>query len=349
VLSPVSIVIPTWNGRHLLETFLPSVIEAAAAYTTHAAIEVVVVDDGSTDGTAEWLATQAAPVPLRAVRLEPNAGFGRACNRGVEEARHPLVYLVNNDVEMTREVLPLLARAFEEGTEELFAVHTRMRDLQTDRDVGTGKMGGFSRGFLRVHQSYVPAGQPKGPFWSMFATGGSAMFHRGRYLELGGFDPLFAPFYFEDVELSYRAWKRGLSVAYEPAAVVSHKFSSTIGSLHDARVAAISHRNRLILHWIHLHDRGYLSAHLLWLAILTVGAPLTFRFSFLQGLWEATKALGAIDGRRREERRRAVRTDRQVLGVFNEMKAAGTVRAYDDPRELDVPFAAAPSGRSDTR
>jgi GT2 family glycosyltransferase len=334
--APVSIVIPTWNGRHLLETFLPSVLEAAAGYARDAAIEVIVVDDGSTDGTREWLAIQSAPVPLRAVRLEANAGFGRACNRGVKEARYALVYLVNNDVEMNGDVLPLLARAFEAGDDRLFAVHTRMRDLETNRDVGTGKMGGFSRGFLRVHQSYVPAGRSNGPYWSMFASGGSAMFHRGRYLELGGFDPLFAPFYFEDVELSYRAWKRGLSVAYEPASVVSHKFSSTIGSLAAARVAATSHRNRLILHWIHLHDRGYLSSHFLWLAILTVTAPLTFRFHFLQGLWQATKALPAIRTRRRDERRKAIRSDRQVLEIFKGMRAAGTVRAYDDPREVGI-------------
>src|SRR5262249_44416861 len=152
-------------------------------------------------------------------------------------------------------VLPLLSSVFDrnDARHPLLAVHTRMRDLETDRDVGTGKMGGFHRGFLRVHRSYIPAGDGPGPYWSMFPTGGSSMFHRARYLELGGFDPLFAPFYFEDVELSYRGWKRGYSVAYQPHGVVRHRFSSTIAPLAGTFVERISHRNRLIFHWIHLH------------------------------------------------------------------------------------------------
>src|SRR5207249_955437 len=116
----------------------------------------------------------------------------------------------------------------------------RVRDFSSGRDVGTGKMGGFARGFLRVHRSYVTRGPQAGPFYSMFASGGSAMFDRRRFLELGGFDPLFAPFYLEDVELSYRAWKRGLTVAYEPRSAVRHQFSSTIASLAGRQVARVA-------------------------------------------------------------------------------------------------------------
>jgi hypothetical protein len=82
---------------------------------------------------------------------------------------------------------------------------------------------------------------------------------------------------------------------------------------------------------------------------LTVAAPLTFRFSFLEGLWGATKIFPAIHRRRSDERRRAVRTDRQVLGIFEAMSTDGAVRAYDDPSELEVTEdPSGRSGRSDT-
>ena len=335
----VSIVIPTWNGRRLLEQFLPSITAAASQYSRqpHRASEILIVDDGSTDDTAEWIASQAAnsTVPIRLVRHEDNLGFGAAANRGLRDAAFPLVWLLNNDVEVDDEAMASLAAPFEEGDATLFAVHSRMIDLTTDREVGTGKMGGFGRGFLRVHRSYVPGPGARGPFWSMFATGGSAMFDRARFLELGGFDPLFAPFYFEDVELSYRAWKRGFTVRYQPQSLVRHRFSSTINVLGQRHVERISQRNRLLFQWMHVHDRRYFASHLFWLFVLLVSAPLTLKHRFIGAFSDAVRRLPMVRTRRREERARAVRSDRDVLRMFTEMQAKGEIRAYDDPRELE--------------
>jgi GT2 family glycosyltransferase len=339
VSLPVSIVIPTWNGRHLLERFLPSVIAAAREYRDRqgAAVEVVVVDDGSTDGTAEWINEQAGrcPVTLRRVEHAENRGFAEAANLGVREAVLPLVWLVNNDVDAEAGAIEPLASAFGDGDATLLAVHSRMIDLATGREVGTGKMGGFGRGFLRVHRSYIPRPSAAGPFWSMFATGGSAMFQRALFVELGGFDSIFAPFYLEDVELSYRAWKRGFTVRYEPRSIVRHQFSSTIAPRAGGQIERISQRNRLLFHWIHLHDAGYLRAHMFWIAVLIVTAPIRMKTGFLLGLSDALGQIPRVRRRRQAERARAVRSDREVLQVFQDMDAGGGIRAYDDPKELD--------------
>ena len=348
--SSVSIVIPTWNGRRLLEEFLPSVVEAAAHYasTSAASIEIVIVDDGSTDETLGWLADQSAesPVPLRIVRHEQNQGFGAACNTGMREAKYPLVFLLNNDVDVLPNAIEPLVARFDNAGEAPFAVHCRVLDFATGREEGTGNVGGFARGFLRVHRSFVieprnpgtsEPRNPHDPYFSVFASGGSAMFDREMFLSLGGFDPLFAPFYMEDVELSYRAWKRGLTVEYEPRSTVKHRFSSTIGPVAGHKVPRVGQRNRLIFHWIHLDDRRFLASHVIWVGVLLLAAPLTFKGHFVGAFFDALKRRDRIRVRRREEKVAAKRSDRDVLAVFAELIKRADIRAYDDPKELNVP------------
>jgi GT2 family glycosyltransferase len=169
----------------------------------------------------------------------------------------------------------------------------------------------------------------------MFAGGGAAMFDRARFIALGGFDPLLSPFYWEDVELSYRAWKRGLEVLYEPRSVVHHRVSSTIGKLRRSRVRAIQHRNRVIYHWIHLHDRGFLGSHAGWLLLLSVTAPVRLQFSFLAGLFAALRRLPAILARRAEENRAARRSDREIFEIFDALEKRPDVFAYEGEAELE--------------
>jgi GT2 family glycosyltransferase len=335
----VSVVIPTWNGRGLLERFLPSVIAAATSYrnATGAAVELVVVDDGSRDDSVIWLNNLArdADVAIRVVRNERNLGFGAACNRGVTEARYPLVLLLNNDVALEVETIGRLAARFATAdasspfdrlrTSPLFAVHCHVLDFDTNTQAGVGQVGEFSRGFIRVHESYTAPGAVTATLPSMFASGGSSMVDRERFLELGGFDPLFSPFYFEDVELSYRAWKRGLTVAYAPDAVARHRFSSTIGNRPRREIRRISQRNRLFLNWIHLHDIPWTAQHIAFVCILFITTPFMLRFDFSRGVIAALRCLPEVRARRRKERALARRTDREVMTIFDELRA--TVRS----------------------
>lgn len=323
VPSGVSIVIPTWNGRQLLERFLPSVEDSARNYrrVSSADVELVVVDDGSTDDSVEWLTGRArtSDVPMRVIALDRNRGFALACNNGVTAARHPLVLLLNNDVALDAGAIAPLVSRFDRRDQSapLFAAHCRVVDFDTNATSGTGQLGRFRRGFIRVHDAYEPAGDEARLWPSIFASGGTSMFHRERFLELGGFDPLFAPFYYEDVELSYRAWKRGLTVAYVPESLARHRFSSTIGTQPQQRIRRISQRNRLFLHWIHLHDIPWLVRHLVWVGVLFVTAPATLRFDFMGAVIDAARHLPDLRARRRKERGLARRTDRDVMRLFD--------------------------------
>ncbi len=279
---------------------------------------------------------------LRLVRNEINRGFGEACNRGFEAASYPLVFLLNNDVEVDVNSIVPLVENFADPS--VFSAHCRVFDLRSGQECGTGKLGSFARGFIRVHRSYVPrsvnvegqGGQGShAPLYSMFAGGGSAMFDREKFIEIGGFEPLLSPFYWEDVELSYRAWKRGYTVLYEPRSVTRHRVSSTISKLDQRAVRKVEQRNRLIYHWIHLHERSMMASHVLWVLLLAVTAPLRLKPAFISSCIAALKRLPEIRKRRLEEKRASRRSDRDVFDIFASIEQRVDVFAYDDYSELE--------------
>ena len=185
----------------------------------------MIADDGSTDGTAEWL---AANVPqARVVRLEQNGGFSRACNAAIRESTGDALLLLNNDVSVEPGFLPPLRQALE-ADPAVFAVNSRiLLPGHAGRDEGE-KTGGFHHGIFYV--DCLPAPSPRtAP--TLYATACAALYRRDRVDALGGFDELYSPFYWEDVDLSYRALKRGWRVLYEPRSVVHHQHETTTSRL----------------------------------------------------------------------------------------------------------------------
>src|SRR5262245_14840801 len=166
MMRDISIVIPTWNGRTLLSEYLPSVIAAANQYRNEhkQQVEIVVVDDGSSDDTAAWIAESFPARPpihessrenigeiagddpcIRLIRLERNSGFVSAANAGFASARFPVILLLNNDVRIERDAISMLAAHFDHA--QVFAVCARAMRLGTDHLDGGGKLGLFQRGF----------------------------------------------------------------------------------------------------------------------------------------------------------------------------------------------------------
>ncbi len=352
----VSIVIPTWNGIELLKQFLPSVISAAHHYRNPA--EIIIVDDGSEDDTSGWLAregfaeqqktknviaaetgSKAAPhMALKFLRNETNRGFGEACNRGIEASVYPLVFLLNNDVEVGLDSIAPLVENFTDA--QVFSAHCHVFNFESGQECGTGKLGSFSKGFIRVHRSYVPSTTSEQKrsahaLYSMFASGGSAMFDRQKFLELGGFDALLLPAYWEDVDISYRAWKRGYTILYEPRSVVRHRISSTMRKVNQRSIRRIQQRNRIIYHWINLHDGRLIWSHVLWMTLLAFTAPLRLQFGYLLSVFAALKRLPEVRKRRREEKSFAKRSDRDLFRLFASLEHRGDVIAYDDASELE--------------
>src|SRR5579883_1297313 len=250
-----SIVIPNWNGRDLLEKYLPSVLAAAEQCPGS---EVIVVDNGSADGSAPFLLERFPSVRL--IALERNLGFGGGSNQGVRHARHDIVVLLNNDMRVERDFLKPLLAGFTD--EDVFAVSCQIyfSDPNKKREETGLTEGWWQQGALRVAHRIEPGITE--PYPCFYGGGGSCAFDRKKFLSLGGFDELLRPFYLEDTDLGYLAWKRGWKVLYQPASVVYHEHRGTIGRrFRDAYIQAVLKKNSILFAWKNIHDPAWLVSH----------------------------------------------------------------------------------------
>lgn len=334
----VSIVIPTWNGWRLLQRHLPSVLGAAKAYRRQIGgpTETIVVDDGSRDETVVSLAEHFPEV--RVVARDRNGGFARACNSGFEVCRYPLVALLNNDVEVDEDYLKHQAGNFRHP--DVFAVTARVFELDPPLFATGGKVGIFRRGFWSVYFNYdLKEGVAESGAWpllSMYAVGGFSMFDLRKLRRLGGFNVLLSPFHWEDVDLSYRAWKRGWRVLYEPRSIGYHQISATINAHYDkAEVEQPAVRNRLLFHWINLHSRGFWWRHCFMLAILLLTRVWVADFGFYRSFWGAIRQLGQVLRLRRAERRHSRRSDREVAQLLKSFYQKAPIEIFRDRAEVE--------------
>jgi GT2 family glycosyltransferase/glycosyltransferase involved in cell wall biosynthesis len=253
-----TVVIPNWNGRDLLERYLPSVIQALAGHPEN---EIIVVDNGSTDGSAEFVRRAFPDVKLLA--LDRNLGFGGGSNAGFHAAKNDIVVLLNSDMRVSPDFLPPLLEGFRD--QRVFAVSCQIffRDPAKLREETGLTQGWWQDGGLKVRHRADPAIHDLFPCF--YGGGGSCAFDRGKFLELGGFDDLLAPFYLEDTDLSYMAWKRGWKVLYQPRSIVYHEHRGTIGKrFSEAQIQAVLKKNYLLFCWKNIHDWRRLAAHFIF-------------------------------------------------------------------------------------
>jgi GT2 family glycosyltransferase len=320
-MKNVSIVIPNWNGRDLLERFFFSVVDAAKRYRADSEVEVeiIVVDDASTDDSLSWLdANYGLHELVRIIRLDENLGFLRAVNKGFESAQYPLIFLLNSDVSVEPDCIAPLVRHFED--ESVFAVCCHAKRLGTDRLDGGGKIGTFERGFWRVFVNYDVLPNATSELISFFGSGGYTAYDRDKWNKLDGFQACLSPNYWEDVEISYRAWKRGWKVLFEPASVVNHLGSVSIKkSTSKAELDIVSERNRLLMTWINLHDKRMFASHVGWVALKLLGSFVSFKWNFLRSCIRALEMRDSVRQARSIEKVAAVITDRELERYFRRL------------------------------
>ncbi|HUI53940.1 MAG TPA: glycosyltransferase [Bryobacteraceae bacterium] len=253
--TAASIVIPNWNGKDLLAKYLPSVVTALAA---NPANEIVVVDNGSTDGSADFVRSSFPQVKL--VALPTNLGFGGGSNAGFRAAGNDIVVLLNSDMRVAPDFLAPLIEGFTDPAVFSVSCQIFFSDPAKLREETGLTQGWWRDGAIHVRHRSDAAIDDLYPCF--YGGGGSCAFDRRKFLELGGFDELFAPFYMEDTDLGYLAWKRGWKVLYQPRSVVYHEHRGTIGKrFREDQIQAVLKKNFLLFCWKNIHEWPRLLAH----------------------------------------------------------------------------------------
>jgi N-acetylglucosaminyl-diphospho-decaprenol L-rhamnosyltransferase len=274
------ILVLNYNGRGLLAECLPSI--ALAALQSPVPCHVTVVDNGSTDGSGELVANDWPTVSY--VR-EANHGLA-SFNRVLERLDEPVVLLLNNDIKLEPDAVGPMLKVFERHDDALFSAPLCwMFDGQTYEGMRTRVRTRFG---LVQGMSRVPGFEKVFDKTDLTAAAGPVLaVDRRKFLDLGGYDPIFFPGRIEDLDLGFRGWMAGYRGYYMPESIAFHKgFGTFEPQLGKGRCDELASRNTLIFMWKNTGGARLLT-HFLWLPIRLVYALLRGRFSFVTGLFGA--------------------------------------------------------------
>jgi GT2 family glycosyltransferase len=299
----VSVAIPTWNGKHHLELCLPSL-----RAQTYRDFEIVVIDNGSTDGTVAWLRKEYPEVKI--VALPNNLGVTAAFNIAVRENRSEFLVLLNNDTEAEPTWLEELVRVADKYP-AAGSVASKMKVwddrtlIHTAGDFYTVSGRPGNRGVWQKDDGRFDAEE-----WVFGACGGAALYRKELFEAIGEFDYRLES-YLEDVDLAWRAQLAGYGTIFAPNAVIYHKISATGGGVF---ASFFNGRN-----WIYVLVKnmpaGLLKKH--WVAILREQFTVT---------WDALKAWRGAAAR--------ARLRGQIAGVLALPKLLAWRREVQDKRTV---------------
>lgn len=250
-MKPISVIIPNFNGTELLKSFLPTTVAAMRSGD-----QLIIVDDASTDTSmryltqkfdlvekklpqptqsnsykpqldTSWYKTLSNTVTIEGKRIEvvlvslqKNLRFAAAVNTGVLFSIHNYLFVQNTDVKLTRGIFEKLLSHFDNP--EVFAVGCLEYENDTNGEVSGKNKLWFSQGlYVTSKADDFLTGK------TAWVSGGSGMFEKNKWMQLNGFDLAFYPAYWEDIDISFRAQKKGWITLFDQTAVIFHVHEST--------------------------------------------------------------------------------------------------------------------------
>ncbi len=300
----VSVVIPNYNGAGLLADNLPSLLAALEQWGGEG--ELIVVDDASSDGSCALLKERFLGVRL--IVNDHNMGFARTCNVGMAAARFSIALCVNNDVKAEPGLIaPLLAHF---ADEKVFAVTPNILAEREGRNQGIVHAL-YGKGFIKG--GFAPLEERSGVRDNLYAVGACVAYDMAKFRAIGGYAEIYTPYLFEDVDISYRAWKRGWKSIYEPGATVYHYSSATIAKAGKRRKRRIYFRNRFLFHWINLTDPVFILRNLFHTLMRLAVSFLWLDFAYYFSFFGALGRIGQVMEMRRAERGARMLSDKEIV------------------------------------
>jgi GT2 family glycosyltransferase len=270
-----SLVVLNWQGQGVVGLCVDSLVAAAGEND-----EVIVVDNASSDGSLEELRARS---DIKLVSLPENT-FIFGLNRGLEIAQGRFVAFLNNDIVVEPDFVDRCIDRFADG-DDVFAVCPRILEI-TGEDQGSRTSGEWHRGLI----FYRPLPHSDIPTDCFFAVGGQSFFRKEMLDEIGSIDPLLWPMYHEDIELSYRAWKRGWRVRYAPDAVAHHRGGhSSKRAFSDSQLRSFVRQNEFLTVWKNVTDAPLIAQHIVLIVPRLVAAAINRDWPTLIGFGQAIR------------------------------------------------------------
>jgi GT2 family glycosyltransferase len=240
-MKSVCLAILNYNGRKHLEHLLPTA--GIAAKNFQGACAVLVLDNRSSEPDVEWIRRE---FPSIEVEVAPRNDFLFSYNWLAQKRTEDIIVILNNDLKLFPDFVQPLARHFDFA--DVFAVTATSRDW--DDQVFTCGPARLQSHHGFYHWDYERDRQELSH--TLYCSGGFMAVDRKKFLELGGFNRLFWPGYAEDLDLGFRAWRRGWRSIFEPASVVLHRENGSWGGEGGNRVARLCLRTALLFQWASL-------------------------------------------------------------------------------------------------
>lgn len=258
----ISIVIPNYNGLVLLKKNLPRLLEVLQIDKIEA--EIIVVDDASVDESVNWLRafsnqSMTNKISIKIIQNEVNKGFSYTANKGANATRSEFVVFLNTDVYPKKGFLQKSLDHFKNSS--VFAVGFVDESMENGKTIIRGRgIGRWQKGFYLHKKGEVNSSQTD------WVSGGSGIFRREIFFKLGGFNTIYDPFYWEDIDLSYRAKRIGFVLVFERESIVVHEHEkgAILSKYTKMDILRISYRNQFIFVW-HNANALQLLMHFVWL------------------------------------------------------------------------------------
>lgn len=268
-------------------------------------LQVIIVNDDPKLNLRDKLKQLKHFNKITIIQNKKNLGFSSSINKGVAVAKNRFILLLNDDVELINDNFIEVTKLFQKDR-LLFAVGFAQKE-HSGNLVGKNVLR-WQRGML-IHQ---PAKDINFGYTG-WAEGGAAMIDRDKFIALKGFDSIFNPFYWEDIDLSYRAWQSGYKVIFSPEVIVIHHHGTTIRRQFPATyIRRIAYRNQFLFIWKNIRDLQLILNHWLWLPINLI-INLQSDVQFLFGMISAGFLLPKILFQKKTSIKYS---DREILKLF---------------------------------
>ncbi len=283
----IDIVIPSYNAEWLLEKNLPVVIK-----TSPEVDKIIVVDDGGTDNAPKYMKKWAPQVIC--IRHEENIGFSKSVNEGVSHSKADFLVFINNDVYPQSGYIQSALKYFQDP--KVFAVNFNEENSSWPQVSWHSGKFQFVRGEDKKH-----------PHFSAWPSGGSCILRRSIWDKLGGFNEIYSPAYWEDIDIGWRAWRSGYKIIWAPEPKVVHHHESTFGLKNKQYMDLVKQRNELLFTWQNFSDFKMLLSHVGFLVSNSFKHP-----RYLKVVFTALK-----DYITKGRRRNFLLSDQQVFQLVN--------------------------------